>query len=243
VRAAKGYDINGLDLSYKVNDQFKAQTNARSNQQVIFFDSEGKVYSLPGHALPSARGQGEPLTSKLNPADGAVFETLIGGEPTEWVLLASDAGYGFITQISELFVKNRNGKVCLKLPENSRILSPRLTKDKEEKSIACVTNIGRLLVFSALQIPILSKGKGNKLINISASKFKKREEYVIDMQFLNEGDSLIVHAGKRHYTLKPADLEKYRGERARRGNCLPRGLQNVTSLEINSAESDKLVTI
>ena len=233
IRAAKGHDINGQDLSYKANDAFKGQTNTRSNQQVVFFDSEGKVYSLPGHVFPSARGQGEPLTGKLNPADGAVFEALTGGEADDWVLLASDAGYGFITQLSELYVKNRNGKACLKLSENSRILTPRLAQNKDSLLVACVTNIGRLLLFSAQEIPVLNKGKGNKLINIPAAKSRLREELVIDVQLLSEKDSLTVHAGKRHYTLKPADLAHYRGERARRGNCLPRGLQNVSALQIN----------
>lgn len=236
IRAAKGYDMNGNDLSYKANDGFKAQTNARSNLQVVFFDSEGKVYTLPGHVLPSARGQGEPLTGKLNPADGASFEALICGEPDDWALLASDAGYGFITRLSELYVKNRNGKACIKLPENSKVLTPRLSKDKAAQSVACVTNMGRLLVFSAEEIPVLSKGKGNKLINISTAKALSREEYVIDVQLLNEKDALTVHAGKRHYTLKAVDLDYYRGERGRRGNRLPRGLQNVTALEIIPAE-------
>ena len=232
IRAAKGHDVNGPDLGYKANDEFKAQTMARSNQQIVFFDSEGKVYSLPGHVLPSARGQGEPLTGKLNPADGKLFEALIGGEPEEWVLLASDAGYGFMTQLKDLYVKNRNGKACLKLPDNSRIIAPRVIADKDTQLLACVTNIGRLLVFPALESPVLSRGKGNKLINIPTAKAHSREEYMIDIQALTAKDSLTVFAGKRHYTLKPADLEHYKGERGRRGNRLPRGLQNVTMLQV-----------
>lgn len=236
VRAAKGHDINGSELGYKANDEFKAQTSARSNQQVVFFDSEGKVYSLPGHVLPSARGQGEPLTSKLNPADGKLFEALIGGEPGDWVLLASDAGYGFVTQLQELYVKNRNGKACLKLPENSHILPPRLIANKDDNLFACVTNMGRLLVFPVSEAPVLNKGKGNKLVNIPSVKASLREEFVVDIQVLSNKDSLTVHAGKRHYTLKPADLEHYKGERGRRGNRLPRGLQNVTLLQVTRAD-------
>lgn len=233
IRAAKGHDVNGLELTYKANDDCKAQTNARSNQSIIFFDSEGKVYNLPGHVLPSARGQGEPLTGKLNPADGVTFEALIAGDPTEWVLLASDAGYGFITQLETLYVKNRNGKACIKLAENSRIITPRIVSNKDEQCLAVVTNIGRLLVFPATEIPQLSKGKGNKLINIPTAKALTREEFVIDMQLLSANNALTVHAGKRHFTLKSADLEHYKGERGRRGNCLPRGLQNVTSLQVS----------
>lgn len=233
IRAAKGYDVDGRELSYKAGDEFKAQTNARSNQQIVFFDTEGKVYTLPGHVLPSARGQGEPLTGKLNPADGHLFETMVSGEAEQWVLLASDAGYGFITQLGELYVKNRNGKACIKLPPNSRVLTPRVLPELENQQIACVTSIGRLLVFKASELPQLSRGKGNKMINVPTAKVQSREEYVVDMQTLGEQDSLTVHAGKRHFTLKPADLVHYTGERGRRGNRLPRGLQNVTHLTVN----------
>ncbi|MCW8445245.1 DNA topoisomerase IV subunit A [Fluoribacter gormanii] len=236
VRAAKGYDVIGSELSYKAGDEFKAQAMARSNQQVLFFDSEGKVYSLPGHVLPSARGQGEPLTGKLNPAEGALFEAVVGGEAEQLVLLACDAGYGFIAKIGDLYVKNRNGKACIKLPESSQILSPRVLPKHEELYVACATSAGRLLIFSAKEVPELSRGKGNKLISIPAAKAASREEYVIDLQVLSADDSLTVHAGKRHFTLKGADLEHYKGERGRRGNRLPRGLQNVTQLQVISPE-------
>lgn len=232
VRAAKGHDINGRELSYKAGDEFKAQAYARSNQQILFFDSEGKVYSLPGHSLPSARGQGEPLTGKLNPADGMLFEAITGGEPEQKVLIASDAGYGFIATISELYVKNRNGKSCLRLPDNSKILSPRLLPNHEDIYVACATSAGRLLVFPILELPELSRGKGNKLISIPSSKASSREEYVVDIQVLSAQAALTVHAGKRHFTLKGADLAHYQGERGRRGNRLPRGLQNVTELQV-----------
>ncbi|MCP0914796.1 MULTISPECIES: DNA topoisomerase IV subunit A [Legionella] len=232
VRAAKGHDVAGHELGYKAGDAFKAQTNARTNQLVLFFDSEGKVYSLPGHALPSARGQGEPLTGKLNPADGMAFTALISGEPEDWVLLTSDAGYGFLTQLKELYVKNRNGKACLKLPANSQVLPPRLLASKAEAHIACATNTGRLLLFASNELPELARGKGNKLINIPAAKLAHREEFVIDVQVLTLEESLMVCAGKRHFTLKKADLQHYLGERGRRGNRLPRGLQNVTALKV-----------
>ncbi len=236
IRAAKGYDIDGRELSYKSGDEFKAQTNARSNQQVVFLDSEGKVYTLPGHVLPSARGQGEPLTGKLNPADGMSFAALTGGEAEDWVVLAADAGYGFITQLKELYVKNRNGKACVKLPANSLVLPPRLVIHREEAQVACVTNIGRLLLFPITDLPTLSRGKGLKLISIPSAKAASREEYVVDLQVLNPKDSLTVHAGKRHFTLKGDDLAHYQGERGKRGNRLPRGLQSVTSLTINRDE-------
>ncbi|HAZ7574558.1 DNA topoisomerase IV subunit A [Legionella sp. PATHC032] len=236
VRAAKGHDVDGKELSYKAGDEFKAQTFARTNQQVLFFDGEGKVYSLPGHALPSARGQGEPLTGKLNPAEGVLFEAIVGGEPEQKVLLATDSGYGFIAKIEDLYVKNRNGKACIKLSENSRILPPRLIPNREQLFVACATNVGRLLIFSLEELPELSRGKGNKLISIPAAKAVSREEYIVDMQVLTTNDSLTVHAGKRHFTLKGEDLTHYKGERGRRGNRLPRGLQNVTQLHVIQSE-------
>lgn len=236
VRAAKGHDVDGKELSYKAGDEFKAQTLARTNQQVLFFDGEGKVYSLPGHVLPSARGQGEPLTGKLNPAEGVLFEAIVGGEPEQKVLLATDSGYGFIAKIEDLYVKNRNGKACIKLSENSHILPPRLIPNREQLFVACATNVGRLLIFSLEELPELSRGKGNKLISIPAAKAVSREEYIVDMQVLTTNDSLTVYAGKRHFTLKGEDLTHYKGERGRRGNRLPRGLQNVSQLHVTQSE-------
>lgn len=232
IRAAKGHEINGCELSFKAGDEFKSQATARSNQQIVFFDSEGKVYSLPGHSLPSARGQGEPLTGKLNPAEGVLFEAVVGGEAEQLIVLACDAGYGFIAKIGELYVKNRNGKACVKLPKASRLLPPRIVPNGQNLLVACATNVGRLLIFSIKELPELTRGKGNKLINVPAAKTISREEYIIDMQVLADNDSLTVHAGKRHFTLKGGDLEYYKGERGRRGNRLPRGLQNVTQLQV-----------
>lgn len=233
VRAAKGQDVNGRELSYKAGDEFIAQANARSNQAILFFDSEGKVYNLAGHSLPSARGQGEPLTGRLNPAEGQVFKAVVSGEPQQKIVLASDAGYGFVATISDLYVKNRNGKACIKLGTGSGILPPRLIPEGEELHVACVTNVGRLLLFPLAQLPELSRGKGNKLINIPAAKALAREEYIIDLQVVKEKAALTVHAGKRHFTLKGADLAHYLGERGRRGNSLPRGLKNVTHLVVD----------
>lgn len=230
VRAAKGHDINGQELGYKAGDSFKSQINARSTQQVLFFDSEGKVYTLPGHTLPSARGQGEPLSSRLNLSEQASFEALITGEPEDWLLLASDAGYGFITQFQELFVKNRNGKACVKLLPNAKLLQPITIRDKSQQRVACATNVGRLLVFPITELPELARGKGNKLINIPAAKLAAREEWIVAVQVLSPDESLSIQAGRRQFTLSPQDLASYQGERGRRGNRLPRGLQNVTAL-------------
>lgn len=232
VRAAKGFDVDGRGLSYKSGDDFSAQTNARSNLPVVFFDNSGQVYSVPGHTLPSARGQGEPLTGKLNPPEGGRFVTLISGDPESWVLLANDAGYGFVTRLKDLFVKQRSGKSCLKLPKNSQMLTPRILASRDNTQIASVSSTGRLLIIPSEELPELTRGKGNKIINIPTAKASSREEVVIDIQVLNRDDALVINAGKRHFTLKNADLKPYQGERGRRGASLPRGLQNVTSLSI-----------
>ncbi|HVT62444.1 MAG TPA: DNA gyrase C-terminal beta-propeller domain-containing protein, partial [Legionellaceae bacterium] len=233
VRAAKGFDIDGKALVYKAGDEFLVQTNTRSNQQVLFWDTEGKVYAILGHALPSARGQGEPLTGKLNPAEGASFAAVISGEPEDRIIVVSDAGYGFRTQLQALYVKNRNGKACLKLPEGSRVLSPRLISNEATDQAVCVTNTGRLLLFPIAELPELSRGKGNKLIQIPSAKVKTREEYLLDVQILRpDQQTITIYAGKRSFTLKHTDLVHYQGARGTKGHRLPRGLQAVTGMAI-----------
>jgi len=232
IRAAKGHGINGRELNYKAGDGFKAQIDSRTNELVLFFDTEGKVYNLPGHTLPSARGQGEPLTGKLNPAEGQSFTALGAGQASDWVLLYTDFGYGFFCKIENLQVKNKNGKACIKLPENAKLLTPRISPNKDHAFVAVATSSGRLLVFTALELPELARGKGNKLINIPQSKLKTGEELVADVQLLAADSHLVVTAGKRQLTLKPQDWAYYQGTRGRRGNNLPRGLQGVSGLEV-----------
>lgn len=232
IRAAKGLGIDGTSLSYKTGDAFKAQTEGRSNQPVIFFDSEGKVYSLPAHTLPSARGQGEPLTGKLNPAEGVSFETLISGDMENWLILATTASYGFITQLSDLYVKNKNGKACIKLPEYAKILTPQWIASRETDHIACVSNSGRLLLFPAVELPVLARGKGNKLMNIPTPAAASGTEFLIDIQIVGPTDTLLVLAGKRHLSLKAQDREPYTGKRGQRGQKLPRGFQQVSGLKV-----------
>lgn len=227
VRSAKGHDIDGSSLTYKAGDEFKMLASGRSNQQAIFLDSTGRSYALPAHSLPSARGHGEPLTGRVNPPPGATFEAVLLGEPKQHILLASDAGYGFIVPLEELLTKNRNGKAMMKLPPNSHILAPQTVTNIDTDRIAAISSQGHLLVFPAKDLPVLPKGKGNKLINIPGAKFAKREEFVVSVAVLSAADSLTLYSGKRHFTLKPADLSYYHGERALRGNKLPRGFQKV----------------
>lgn len=232
VRAAKGHDVDAASLSYRAGDSFKMAVLGRSNQLAVFLDSAGRSYSMPAHKLPSARGQGEPLTSHFNSAEGAVFIAALIGEPEQYYLIASDAGYGFIAKLEDFYTKNRGGKALLTVPKGAKALIPKAITSIERQYIAAVTNEGRLLLFPLADLPVLARGKGNKIINIPASRIATHEEYVVDLAVLNESDSLKLYSGKRHLTLKQSDLAYYQGERGRRGNKLPRGFRNVDYLEV-----------
>lgn len=231
VRAAKGHEIDPQSLNYKAGDQFQAKAIGRSNQTALFLDSTGRIYSLPAHTLPSARGQGEPLTGKLNPPPGAEFVGTLLGEPEQKCVLGSDAGYGFVVKLGDLYGKNRAGKAVLKLPHGSKSLIPKLVQDVETEYLAIVSNIGNLLIFSLKSLPELAKGKGNKMINIPSKKLITREEFVMDMAVLNENQNLLVIGDGKPFTLKPKDWQYFLGERAQRGHKLPRGCRHVVRLE------------
>ena len=233
IRGAKGHDIDPTTLSYKSGDKFLSAACGRSNQNVFLQDSVGRFYALAGHTLPSARGQGEPATGRLNVSSGALFTDVIMGADDQKVLLGTDAGYGFIGKIGYLYTKNRAGKAVVSLPKGAKILSPKMVNDANAQ-IAAVTNEGRLLVFPIAELPELAKGKGNKIINIPGSRLQAREEFVIDYGVVSAGDSLVVHSGKRYLVMKAKDLEHYSGERGRRGHKLPRGFQKVDKLDIES---------
>jgi topoisomerase-4 subunit A len=233
IRAAKGHDIDPAALSYKAGDSFKFAITGRTNQNVILLDSTGRSYSLSAHNLPSARGQGEPLSGRINPPSGATFEGALMGTDEQRVLLTSDAGYGFVATLGDLTSKNKAGKSLLTLPEGARVLPPQLLlNDPAQTLIAAVSNDGRLLVFPVTELPELARGKGNKIINIPSAKVKTREEYVIAVSTIGPGQLLTLFSGKRHITLKASDLDHYRGERGRRGNKLPRGFQKVDQVEV-----------
>ena len=231
LRAAKGHDIDPSTLNYKSGDKFLAAACGRSNQNLFIQDSTGRYYALPAHTLPSARGQGEPATGRLNPPSGALFTDLLMGADDQQVLMGTDAGYGFVTTIGDLYTKNKAGKAVVSIPKGARILSPKMVSDSGAL-IAAVSNEGRLLVFPLSELPQLSRGKGNKIINIPSSRLQAREEFVVDYGVISEGGSLVVHSGKRYLVMKSKDLEHYRGERGRRGHKLPRGFQKVDRLAV-----------
>jgi topoisomerase-4 subunit A len=231
VRSAKGHDINPTTLNYKSGDSHLTSVQGRSNKNAIFMDSTGRSYALLANSLPSARGQGEPLTGRLNPPTGAEFVDVIMGDNAQHILLASDAGYGFIATIGDLLSKKKSGKVSLTLPSNAKVMKFIKVDDLKNQFMAVVTNRGRLLVFLVAELPILSKGKGNKLIQIPTKDAKDRTEFVVSICVLLAEQSLKVYAGKRHLTIKFQDLTNYISSRARRGNLLPRGYQGVNSIE------------
>ncbi|HYQ38027.1 MAG TPA: DNA topoisomerase IV subunit A [Pseudomonas sp.] len=230
VRCAKGHDIDAAGLSYKAGDAFKAAAPGRSNQQAVFLDSTGRSYSLPAHSLPSARGQGEPLTGRLAPPPGASFDCVLLPDDEALYVLASDAGYGFVVKGEDLQAKNKAGKALLSLPEGARVMLPRPLRDLAGDRLAAVTSEGRLLVFPVADLPQLAKGKGNKIIGIPAERVASREEYLTDLAVLPAGATLVLQAGKRTLSLRAEDLEHYQGERGRRGSLLPRGFQRVDAL-------------
>ncbi|MEE1890506.1 DNA topoisomerase IV subunit A [Pseudomonas carassii] len=234
VRCAKGHDIDATGLSYKAGDGFKAAAAGRSNQFAVLIDSTGRSYSLAAHSLPSARGQGEPLTGRLTPPPGATFECVLLPEDDALYVVASDAGYGFVVKGEDLQAKNKAGKGLLSLPNGAKVMTPRPVASREQDWLAAVTTEGRLLVFKVADLPQLGKGKGNKIIGVPGDRVASREEYVTDLAVISEGSTLVLQAGKRTLSLKPDDLEHYKGERGRRGSKLPRGFQRVDGLMVET---------
>jgi topoisomerase-4 subunit A len=237
IRAAKGHDIDPEGLNYKAGDGFKLACKGRMNQPAILVDSTGRSYTLDTHTLPSARGQGEPVTGKLTLPKGALIDGLISGRERDQVLMGSDAGYGFVARIEDLTSKTKNGKAVLTLPKEAKVLPPARVNDPETDLLAAVSSSGRLLVFPVAELPQLARGKGNKIINIPSAAAAAGEELMVALQTFNSEDTLVIHAGRQHLKLKGADLERYRGERGRRGNKLPRGFQRVDGMDVLPAST------
>jgi topoisomerase-4 subunit A len=230
IRAAKGHDIDVETLSYRSGDGFLDAVKSRSTQPLYMLDSTGRAYSTASHDLPSARTQGEPLTGRLNPQQGALFMYLLSGNPEDWYVLASHFGYGFRVQLKELWSKNKAGKLLINLPVGAKVLKPAPIHD-ESDLMAVVTLQGRLLVFPVADLPALARGKGNKLIQIPPTDLLSEKDYVVAALSIPENSSLKVVSGKRFLTLKAADIEHYTSSRAKRGLALPRGFQRVDGLE------------
>jgi len=233
VRCAKGHDVDGNSLSYKAGDAFKALAKGRSNQQAVFLDSSGRCYATEAHELPSARGQGEPLSGRFTIVAGETVEHVLMADEQQTLLLASDAGYGFVTEFNDLLSRNKAGKALLSLPVGAKVLPPVPVPTPETDWLLCISNEGRMLMFPVAELPKLSKGKGNKLMSIPGARAASREEYVCLLAVVPQDGHVTLVAGKRKLSLKMADLQHYQGERGRRGNKLPRGLQRIDEIIVN----------
>lgn len=229
VRCAKGHDIDPKSLSYKAGDNYRAHACGKSNQAVVFIDSTGRSYALDPLSLPSARSQGEPLTGKLNLPAGATIEYVVMASEQQELLMASDAGYGFICKFEDLIARNKAGKALISLPENAKVMEPK-TLANATALVVAMTSAGRMLIFPAKDLPALSKGKGNKIVTIPAESAKERGELLVKLLLISDQANLEFHSGKRKIVLKPEDLQKFRAERGRKGSTLPRGLH--TNVEI-----------
>lgn len=233
VRSAKGHDIDPAGLSYKAGDSYLAAARGKSNQPVAFIDSTGRSYTLDPTSLPSARGQGEPLTGKLTPPPGAVVEQVLMEADDQRLLMASDAGYGFICTFSDLVSRNRAGKALLTLPDNARVMTP-MAVHHEDDMLLAITQAGRMLMFPVGELPQMSKGKGNKIISIPSAEAAAGQDRLAWLMILPPGSAITLHVGKRKMLLRSEELQKFRADRGRRGTLLPRGLQKIDRVELDA---------
>jgi len=236
VRAGKGHEIDISGLNFKAGDQFLTSAKIKTNQNVLFIDSTGRCYSLPGHGFPSARGHGEPLSGRLKPPPGSSFRGVISSQEDDMVILASDAGYGFVAKTCDLYTKNKAGKAALSVPKGAKVVLPQRVTDPENEWLAVATNTGYLLVFSLAELPVLTKGKGLKLMNIAPAKVQSREEYIQSVAVLGVESKLVLNAAGKQKVLKAKELDHYLNERGRRGLKLPRGYQTLDFLSVEDDE-------
>ena len=236
IRAAKGHEIDPESLNYREGDSYFASALSRNNQNAVFLDSKGKAYTLPCHSLPSARGQGEPLSGRLNAESGETFMGVISGTTEEKIVLATSSGYGFLANLGDLQTKNKSGKAAIRVQENAKVLIPKLIED-EKDVLAAISNQGRMLVFPHSELPQLARGKGNKIIGIPKANFESGEEFLQELAVISEGRELKLISGKRHFTIKFKDLENFYGNRGRRGNFLPKGFRKVDKVEVVTPEN------
>ena len=232
VRAAKGHEIDPKELSYRSGDKCLQSMPGKSNQDAVFLDSTGRAYTIAAHTLPSARGQGEPLTGRVNPPSSAFFTGLLIGDKEQKFVVASDAGYGFIARVEDMLTKNKAGKSLITVPKGGVVIQPAVVRDSEHEFVAAFSNEGRLLIFPVRDLPQMARGKGNKIMNIPRARVVDRLEMMTYILVFSEVDTLVVHSGKRHIALNIDELEHYRGERARRGLKLPRGFQKVDDVNL-----------
>ena len=238
VRAAKGHDIEARKLNYKAGDEYQDSATGKSNQLAVFLDTSGRAYTLPAHKLPSARGQGDPLTSYFTIPAGAQFVSVMIGNPDDLYLLGSDFGYGFVVRLGDLHARTKNGKAALNVGKQAKALPAVPIRDLEHDYIIAISSEGHMLVTEVAELPQMARGKGNKIINIPSARLKSGEEAVVALALIQDGEKLTVHSGKKFKTMKPDEVDSYYGERGRRGLKLPRGYRSVDRLEVEHLEEE-----
>ena len=235
IKAAKGHEIESSSLNYKSGDTFLKDAKGRSNKMAFFIDSTGRSYTLLANSLPSARGQGEPLTGRLTPPIGAEFIDVVMGRDDQLVILSSDAGYGFISNLGNLKSKTKSGKHVITLSNQAKAIRLAMVEDIESQFVAVVTNRARLLIFPVSELPQLSKGKGNKLIQITTKDFIAGEEFVVGICTIKDNQKLRVQYGKngkKHKNYSFEDLINFVSHRARKGLILPGVFNKADSIEV-----------
>ncbi len=233
IRMAKGYDVNPEELNYKSGDGFLVSACGWSNQSAVFMDSTGRSYALPVNGLPSARSHGTPLTGFFKNPPESRFITALMGAPLQRLLLASNAGYGFVTQLQHLYTRNQKGKAVLTLPGETRPMTPiHVTGSPSDIYIAAITAQGRMLLFPLAELPELSKGKGNKIIHIKPGEFASGNDFLKHLALLPDKGVLTLYAGRRHFRLVFGNIANFMGSRGQRGKKLPRGFQNVDAIVV-----------
>jgi topoisomerase-4 subunit A len=232
VRAAKGHDIDVRALNYKSGDGFQDMAQGKSNQNVVFVDSFGRAYALAAHLLPSARGQGEPLTGRFKPASGAEFKSCLMGRDEDQFLMSSSHGYGYVCQFENMLTRSKNGKAQISLPKGAQLLPVVAVSDYDSGQVVSITSDGYIAMLDVKSVPQLARGKGNKIQGIPPRRIKSGEEEVAFITCLAGKQKLVIHCGKKYKTMNLKELEDYRIERGKRGRKLPRGYQNVTAIEV-----------
>ena len=237
IRAAKGHDVDAESLQYREGDRYLSSTKARNSQNAVILDNFGKAYSIPIHKLPSARGQGDPVSGSINAQSGAFFSGVVAGTDEDLCILATNAGYGFIAKISDLQTKNKSGKAAINA-KGATPLDPKTIKSIEDSYIVSISSEGKMLLIEAADLPVLSKGKGNKIISIDKTKHAAEEDELLHLVVLPKGGSLKLNSGKQHYVIKPNDLNNFVGTRGRKGNFLPKGFRRVDTTEVLLPENN-----
>ncbi len=223
IRAAKGTDIDPASLTYKAGDSYLKSTAAKSNQPLIIFDTTGRTYTSYPHKLPSARGQGEPLSSHFNLEPGSQIIEMLGGEPTQKVFLASNEGYGYVTTIADMMTKNKTGKAQISLSKNALPIAP-VKVNEDDALAALITQAGRLLIYPVSEVPVLAKGKGNKLIQVKKDEWQNGADALLKIIILSKEQGLTIATAKKSKTFKHTELQAFHSERAKRGSFLPKDL-------------------